>query len=413
MSDFDERDLLTRELRERSQEVGGHPIGLDAVKARAGGIRRRRSIVSGVVAAAVLAVAVPAGISVTHTLNQPQFGPAQQPTRPSSPSPSPRHAGSVRRSFDQLSRGADSAISYLRGKTLVLADGQTVRLEKEYQEIAPLGSGWVALAQQDGNYTRDILDSTGRVTDSMGQALATLPSTFGLAVDVDGSRVAWTEMDNGRWNVVEVTADGRDRRSPANPQNHEVRAVGYVAHDALVYNSHDRRGHIEARVLEPSGRDVEVPAKPRLWGAVSTSQARGLVAGQEVADGSACWLVVAYETGETAFRTCDFGLDSFSPDGRFIIGNSAETDGAGARDLAVLDARTGDVVVRFEQPRDGQMYLGQAVWEDDDHVLAPLTDGLETEVVRFGLDGSMETASGVVKSPDYFLPSPIRFSAQP
>ncbi|HSE55352.1 MAG TPA: hypothetical protein VLB03_06435, partial [Nocardioidaceae bacterium] len=128
---------------------------------------------------------------------------------------------------------------------------------------------------------------------------------------------------------------------------------------------------------------------------------------------SACWLVVDHSTGDREFRTCDFKLESFSPGGRFILGAAAETDGAGARDLVVLDAGTGDVVVRFEQPRDGQMYLGEAVWEDDAHVLAPVTDGLKTEIVRFGLDGSMETASGVVRSQDYFLPSPIRLSAQP
>jgi len=29
MSDFDERDLLTRALHERSHDVGGHPVGFE------------------------------------------------------------------------------------------------------------------------------------------------------------------------------------------------------------------------------------------------------------------------------------------------------------------------------------------------------------------------------------------------
>ncbi len=53
MSSHDEKDLLTRELRERSSDVGGHPIGFDAVRKSARRIQRRRQVLAGAVAAVV------------------------------------------------------------------------------------------------------------------------------------------------------------------------------------------------------------------------------------------------------------------------------------------------------------------------------------------------------------------------
>ena len=60
-----EKDALTRELQDRSHDIGGHPIGLGDVKQSARRIQRRRRIASGFVAAAVLAVAVPTSIAVS------------------------------------------------------------------------------------------------------------------------------------------------------------------------------------------------------------------------------------------------------------------------------------------------------------------------------------------------------------
>ena len=62
MSTHDE-EQLSRGLHERAGDVSGTPIGLDEVKRTARGIRRRRRITSGLVAAAVVAIVVPVGLN--------------------------------------------------------------------------------------------------------------------------------------------------------------------------------------------------------------------------------------------------------------------------------------------------------------------------------------------------------------
>ena len=83
-------------LRSRADQLGDtHPLTLDDVKGRARGIRRRRAAVSGLAAAAVLAVAVPIGIGVTDSVrtdpdDPPVAGPSVSPSA-SSPLPAGPH----------------------------------------------------------------------------------------------------------------------------------------------------------------------------------------------------------------------------------------------------------------------------------------------------------------------------------
>jgi hypothetical protein len=406
MSNVD-KDMLSRELHSRSQDVGGHPIDLDTVRSTAGRIRRRRNVVGLAVAALVAAVVVPAGLAVTDLLST-AGAPDEMPSFAGSPSmtQAPRPTGPVRLTVDGLERGDDAGVAYVYGKELFLPDGRVVRLERTYQEIAPVGDGWVGVTSGDGGaVTRDLIDPQGNIT-------STLPSAGGLATDLDGSRVAWTQIENGEVNLVDVTTDGMEPRSPANQGNPPMTPVGYAGEGVLVYTVGAEQ--TEVRVFEPSASDYEIPARPRLIAARGTAENEGLVAGQTESriDGS-CWAVVSYRTGDPAFETCDHSLRAFSRDGRYVIGTDAYTDGAGLRSLAVLDARSGTVVARFVQPRNGQLYLGEPVWEDDEHVLAPVVDGLETQVVRFGLDGTIEVASDTVTADGYFMPSPIRFVTQP
>lgn len=407
MSNFDEKDLLTRELRERSADVGGHPIGLDAVRQSARKIRRRRQIVTGAVAAVFASVALPTGIAVTNGLTNAD-GPVAPPhvaTSPTHDSPAPRPDGTVRLRLDGLERGADAKLTHLVRSSLHLADGRVLQLEKEYQEIAPHGDGWVALAPDDrGGFTRDLLEANGAVTSSM-------PSAYGLAVSLDGSQVAYSEVQDGQQRLLDAAA--LDARTVDARRGQELHPVGYAGPGVLVYLT----GGTDQRVfvLDETSKTHEIPAGPPLVGASATAEAEGLVAGmlQSMPGGGSCWAVVSYRTGNQLFNTCDFKLGKFSHDAKHVIGTAADTDGAGPRGLAVLDAHDGGVVVDFEQPRNGQLILGDPVWEDDEHVLATVTDGLDSKVVRFGLDGSMEVASETVQGDDYYLPSPIRFAAQP
>lgn len=145
--------------------------------------------------------------------------------------------------------------------------------------------------------------------------------------NLDGSRVAYTQVENGEWNVFDVLVDTMDPRSPYNPDNERVQAVGYAGDGVLVYNAGEGED-VEVRVFEPSADDYEVAAEPRLMGASAASEATGLVAGltESRVDGS-CWAAVRYDTGASVFEACDHSLGQFSPDGRHLIGTDAYGDG--------------------------------------------------------------------------------------
>lgn len=410
MNNLDEKDLLVHELRERSADVGGHPIGFAAVRQSAKRIQRRRQVVTGGIAALVASIALPTGVAVNSALDDPGR-PDRQPTFATSPtqatpSEAPTApAGPVRLTLDGLERGANAGLDYLLGAELVRADGTRVQLQREYMQIAPFDGGWVALWQEDGNYTRDFLDADGRVTSS-------LPSVSGLAVNLDGDRVAFSQVENGEQQLFDSL--GSDPRTVSDPAGRLVFPVGYAGDGVLVYQTEGDPGQVY--VYDERSEVYEVPANPRLIGARGTSEAQGLIAGQLSYndDGTSCWTVVSYKTGNQLFgKNCEWTLERFSPDGRYVIGTPSDGDGGGSRGLAILSAQTGEVLTEFEQGRNGQLFLGDPVWEDDAHVLATVVDGLESQVVRFGLDGSMEIASETVTNEDYFLPSPIRFAAQP
>ena len=91
MSNHDE-DRLSRGLHDRADSLHGAPLELDDVKRSARGIRRRRQVLAGLAVAAVVAVAVPVGISATGSTraDRPVAPAPKRPRRaPRRPTPHP------------------------------------------------------------------------------------------------------------------------------------------------------------------------------------------------------------------------------------------------------------------------------------------------------------------------------------
>ena len=74
---------------------------------------------------------------------------------------------------------------------------------------------------------------------------------------------------------------------------------------------------------------------------------------------------------EEVHRSCDHGYGALTPDGRLLLGGPAYSDGLGDRELAILDAGTGEVLAEWLASGD-DTWVGDAVWESDDTVLATL-----------------------------------------
>ncbi len=269
-----------------------------------------------------------------------------------------------------------------------------------YRAITPYAVGWLAMGF-DGNQV--FLDSDGRTERSQ-------PGSD-FVVNAAGSQVAYVNATEGVQDgpkLVLAPTMGSESLKQRQPVPADARPVGFLDDDTVVYRTEGEQP--ETFVTSFDGTEKGVPG---LMGASGVSES-GLIAGmtKSMVDGS-CSAVVRAEGFEQLWETCDFALGKFSPDGRHVIGTDAYGDGAGSRSVAVLDARTSDVVVDFEQGRDTQILLGQMVWEDNEHVLATVAEGTEWRIMRFGLDGSMEAATDPVPTEDIFGDFPLWFSTQP
>lgn len=384
-------DQLSRALHDRSERMAGSTLALDDVKGRARGIRRRRQAVTGAVAAVVLAVAVPVGITVSESLD------AQPPPpvdRTDTPNPDRTDNAQPEPSFPEdpvvlttqgLPEGEAPGRNYLvygPDQELVTPAG-ALDLPQQTGSAAPYGDGWITLGGE-GPLVR-FLDADMNVVRSE-------PTTStGLALSDDGTRVAWVQ---GEWGDPEVqllagSTTGAEPRSWAvAAQDGEVRPVGFLGDGRVVFTIVETS---RSAVAEPDGSFTELE---RFLMLRSASEAAGLVAGlTEYSASRACDGVMdpSASTSETLWETCKYRLGEFSPDGRYVIGSVVQED-MSARSVAVLDAHTGEVLARFVSEPGDLVAMHQILWEDADSLVAVAhaVDAGEGHILRLNLDGSLE-----------------------
>ena len=218
MSYSDERELLTRELQDRSRDPDTHPLGLDAVKDRARGIQRRRRTVGAATAAVVMAVAVPVGINIAGTSQStapmpanpsPSVAESVEPTSSPTPTPPPRRGGPVAADGSAAPRGDDPSIAYLTGSVLYLPGGNTSDLGRAYDSITPHQGGYLGFTYRDGIIR--FLDEDGEVRDEVsGTGPVIAPDGVGLAYSAtgrDSTDVVLTSSDGSRTSSTERSTD--------------------------------------------------------------------------------------------------------------------------------------------------------------------------------------------------------------
>ena len=242
MSNHDEKDLLTRELHQRSAGVGGHPIGLDDVRDRARSIRRRRNAVRGVVAAVVLAVAVPVGLSATDLLGS--SGTPAPPVASRTPRAVAGHArthpGAGRvvpadRERPGPGRARRRALHRRASRDQLVTPDGTFDLPESYSMITPYNGGWLAIGSSQHPGQIIMLDDNLEVThtdpaggyDAGGQPRR-------LPRRLRGAARARTQV-----MLVNAPTDGTD---PVTwmidvPGGESLDPVGFLDNDSVVYYS--------------------------------------------------------------------------------------------------------------------------------------------------------------------------------
>jgi hypothetical protein len=378
---YHDRDQLVRELHERSHDIDGHPIGLDAVKQSAGRIRRRRAALTGAVAALAAVVAVPAGVALTGTLTT-----TEEPdgTNIATPAPTPA-PGPTRLTLEGLERGEAPAVPYIERGRLVTPDGSW-SLPANVQNLAPYGDGWLGVGYAGQGAELFVLDADLAVTER-------IPTNEATSLTADGAQVAFVRVeDDGSQTLTLASADdGSVTDTWSFPRRPVVTPTGFLDGDRVTYETGGRES--ESHIIGPDG-DRRVDA---IFSGPIASPAAGLVAGTTSIDerepGSCSAVYDPSELDRPLWETCEHTLMAFSPDGRFLLATDAWLDGLGQRSLAILDARTGEVFSSLEQPRNSQVTLTNYAWESVDSAVAVVTEDLRTwTIVRFTVSGELTEA---------------------
>ena len=405
MSYSDERELLTRELQDRSRDPDTHPLGLDAVKDRARGIQRRRRTVGAATAAVVMAVAVPVGINIAGTSQstapmpanpspsvaesvEPNPSPSvvesvdtRPPTETPTPTPTPnRRDRPIPADGTAAPRGDAPSIAYLSGSTLHLSEGSTRDLGRAYDSITPYQGGYVGFTYRDGIIR--FLDADGGVRDEV--------SGTGPVIAPDGVGLAYTATGRDSTDVVLTSTDGSRTPLMASVGPGAVQLVGFTADEQVAYTVTGKDGTTGVFVTDFEGAPVRLKGLLNSKGAHAPA---GVVSGMTSYDESepgSCWAVLDVATQQQAWETCDFTLTRFSPDGRFVLGVDEYQDGIGGSQVAILDAVDGTVLADYTTRDLG--FTREPVWElDSTALLSTFQDG-SWYLLRLGPDGALEQA---------------------
>lgn len=382
-----ENDLSSTLARQAEQFArrGGADLDIAQVVSRAGEIRRgRRMRATMAMAAVVLAVAVPVGVTVLN-----------DPTTPKPPSVA-RQPDTSQIVVDGLKEGRSPTTGYAAGDTISDADGNDVQLDEDrVRALAPINGGFlVALDLGDG-------DLRARFVGTDGAAVPKLWTTTGsFAVSSGGNVGAFAETDG----TVRVVQDADS--SPAaqvfslgqvpgqnlhvlGVQGEDCSSTGtctvYVATENGVGGS---QGYTpETWVASPGADPVKIDSEVYAMDDIGENGSRlGRVA---ISETGACYGVET-EDGTQLWKDCERGAREFSPDGKFVLGGSNFLDGVGDGQLTVLDAATGAPVLELRTRYETIIY--DRTWEDSEHILAVVAEKNRWAVIRFGLNGSREYA---------------------
>jgi len=408
-------DDLRRSLHKQADGLPRVPDLSKGAISRAHGIRRRRQVAGIAAAAALVAIAVPIGLRVGDVMSNGQDPIAPATTGPTLPTPTatpteptqsapttpdesdpttpgdtgpstPNDPVQVSLDLQGLPEGAAPAVPVLQGRTIT---------GPGFQVEVP-GSGFIGkfVAFDDGAYVQADDAGTTRLfrlagngaVDDLGEA-----SSSGFAASPDGRWFAYSSNENGKRQLVLVDEMNDKTSTLTLPGRQQAYVVSVV--DGTVYYSSD----LALRPLYQWSAGESQATQVADVQANAVSPDGGLVVNftpDPSNDDDSCGAVLDVGSGSELWERCNLIAKSFSPDGSLVVASGEITDGYAPTSLAVLDARSGDVVRRFESSTNEPISFRNAVFEDETHLIVHAEQSGGTALVRCDVQtGDCEAAA--------------------
>ncbi|MER7245984.1 hypothetical protein [Kribbella sp. NPDC000426] len=332
--------------------------------------------------------------STPVAVSKPTPKPSLTPKPPSTTTPE-APSGPVALEAAKLTQGRDPQLAYRFDRT-VLGAGKELKVPSSgsLMEVARLGTS--VLATTSGGELLKV--------GSSGAVISRTPHVMTLAGTADQSAVAYATtppvvVGEQTYGAKLYTDNGASVRSLDLPDVQSIYVLAYTK-DKIYYKASVKGSETTLKLYSWTPGAAKPVAVKTVTGDVLAVSEDGRLASALPSKntGDGCSTVVEIATGRKRFKTCDYRVTGFTPDGSVAIGTPAYGDSYCSNIITALDSRSGSV----ERQWSGCFY--EAVAEDEQHLLmvAVVAGGgqdpnTKTTVVRCALDtAACERATGIV-----------------
>jgi hypothetical protein len=355
----------------------------------------------GPTAGGAIAAPLPVPTPTPTPTPKPTPTPTPTPTPVDLPSPSPTPAG-IKLKLNELPMGRAPQLSYLSGRLVRGGIGSDVAVPGKQNILRAArtnSDALVVLEIRSGGSELIRVDSAGVTSDR-------IPDVQSLVASMDEDAVAFATAprnpDNTRakgstiyWENTQV----RDRRTLKRPNDWGSTVLAVVGETVYFKSDTDQNGTTSTLNSWDSATN-EVNRIKSVRSPVGVDY-RGTTAVDFVAGAAQtfCSAVTALDSGKQLWKTCEYAINGFTPDGKTAIGTPDFRNGGSDPLVAALDANDGSV----RREWSGLQFL-EAVPEDDDHLLmvADSGEGTPSAIIRCAIStGACELATPLTMTARY------------
>ncbi|TDW18799.1 hypothetical protein EV650_5395 [Kribbella kalugense] len=321
--------------------------------------------------------------------------PKLTPTPPPTSTPSAPPAGPIALQPAKLTQGRDPQVTYRLDHT-VLGAGKELKVpgSSSLMDVARLGSS--VLATTAGGELLKV--------DSAGAVVRRTPNVMTLIGTADQSAAVYATtppviVGQQTYGATLFVDNGGSVKSLELPDVQSIFVLAY-AKNTVYYKASGKGGVLTSKLYSWTPGAAKPALVKTVAGDPTTVSGDGRLASVVPTKSSpdGCSTVVEIATGKKRFKTCDYRITGFTPDGSVAIGTPAYGDSFCSNIITALDSRSGAVRNQWS----GCFYRAAA--EDEQHVLmvAVVTGGGQdpnttSTVVRCSLEtAACERATKVV-----------------